>query len=107
LLALLQFVFQSIHSWSQPPPFILNIGPSVESRQPTNQIRCAYLNEIALFQGEWDDIGQCACDGFQNIFSAYLQPDLADEADLHTITNVQPHIFSVPFPPRMIQMLQR
>ena len=37
LLALPQFAFQSVHDWSQPPPFISNIGPSVKSRQPVNE----------------------------------------------------------------------
>jgi hypothetical protein len=91
-LALPQFAFTSVHNWSQPPPFISNIGPSLASRQPTNRIRCAYLNEIALFQGQWDDLGWETCDGFHNIFSSYLQPDLADDAELFTVTDVQPHI---------------
>ena len=64
------------------------------SRQSANRIRCAYLNEIALLQGDWDDLGHRACEGFHNVFSAYLQPDLVDEADLWTITDVQPHILS-------------
>jgi hypothetical protein len=94
LLAIPQFAFNSIQFWSQPPPFISNVGPSVASRQSANRIRCAYLNEIALLQGDWDDIGHRACEGFHNVFSAYLQPDLVDEADLWTITDVQPHILS-------------
>ena len=39
-------------------------------------------------------MGQKACDGLHNVFSALLQPDLSDEGDSYTITDVQPHILS-------------
>jgi hypothetical protein len=39
-------------------------------------------------------MGQDACSGVHNIFSAFLQPDLADDADTYTVTDVQPHLLS-------------
>jgi hypothetical protein len=45
-----------------------------------------------LLQGDWSDFGKEVCEGYATAFTNYLEPDLSDDLEAFTITDIQPHV---------------
>ncbi len=69
------------------------MGRSHAVRCPFSWVHYGKLLSSYLMQGNWDKIAQDACGGFVTVFTEYFEPDIPDEVEAFTITNVQPHAF--------------
>lgn len=45
-------------------------------------------------QRDWTDHACDACDGYITVFAAYFEPDILDDIEAFTITNVKPHVLN-------------
>jgi hypothetical protein len=87
LLALGQYALTSVQGWSQPPPSITNVG-AFSSSNPPKRVMLSALSESSLLQGDWDSVGQDACNSLNLVFSGIFEDDIGS----YTITDVQPHL---------------
>ena len=94
LLALPEYALASVSSWSSPPPLVANVGSRTGARSVFNQarVRRRQLNELALLQDDWSELGLMVCNGYHPAFSPYFDPDLTDDVDAFTLQAVQPHV---------------
>jgi hypothetical protein len=89
LLLLPQMALSAFHN-TQPPPAVDNIrGPHGKHLQ--KRVLLTQLDEAALLSSDWNDMGKKISGGFGHCFSAYVQPDLADEVGSFTVTDLEPH----------------
>lgn len=94
LLTLPGYALNSVWDWGQLPHALTNAGKHHSERFSTTKLRHSKLCELYLLQGEWDELGRTTIDGFKTAFSSYFEPDISDEFDAYTITNIQPHVLS-------------
>jgi hypothetical protein len=81
--------FSTESSWVQRPATVANIGTRFAAREAT--IKRAYINEAALLSEDWNVVSEDIAKGISEL-TVYLEPDLFDEFEAYTITNVQPHV---------------
>jgi hypothetical protein len=81
--------FSSASSWVQRPATVANVGTRYAARETT--VKRAYINEAALLSEDWNAVSDDIAKGISEL-TAYLEPDLFDEFEAYTVTNVQPHV---------------
>ena len=87
------FALSAALNWGQLPPSMSNAGGSLASRRyGVSKVRHSLIEESYLLQNDWSELGRAACSGQNDLFAAYFEPDLSDDLECYTITNVQPHV---------------
>ena len=92
LLSVPSLALTAMNTWAQPPAAVTNVGAREGPVYSKMKIRKGHLVSMAILQEDWSDLGEQTAYGTNGIFSAYLQPDLFDEASELTVTDVQPHV---------------
>jgi hypothetical protein len=90
LLLLPQYAYNAIGNF-QAPANVSNIrGP--HNKHQTKRVSFSQIDEANLLASDWNSVETSVKNGFGSCYSAFIQPDLSDELEACTVTDLDPHL---------------